>query len=881
MPLFTRRRPNGAGDGGPPPARVLTAAGMKIDPTDADSIRSLSQSRQTWQNDAWDYRDMIGELRFGTEFLSHAVAKCGWFAAQVNEDGHEPIELASDECDLPEEVRDIAEEELARLPFDAGEEFLGRMVQNLITAGEGYLHSYESSSSGVEEWAFRSVDELIPSSATGKGFTLHEGAGKTRDVERDEDVVRVWYPHARRKWVADSAMRPLLDVCEDIVLAGREGRAASRSRVAANGILLVPKSMTMVRQGTGNEPTTLAASDSRFVRSLTEALTVPIANELDAGSVAPVLLVGEPDDMDKLRHLTFVRETSAEIGDKVTRGLRRLATGLDIPAEIITGLGESNHWSAWLIDASTARYHVDPWCRIVASCITGGFLRPALRSRGVPPKLAARVQCWFDLGPVTENPNRREDAKDAHDRFLISDERARQDLGYDEQDRPKDEEVLRRVAIKAGLQPALVAEVMANVMRLKPGTVSVLETPEPAALPPGGPDAGRPEGGEDDSANPRGGGTPNDGTPSGDGSPEGVQASAAPVELGGYVIDVEACRAVVAPEAALVDRVLAAGDLAIERAIERAGAKVRTAARAVKGQAGDELRARIDGVDNALVISELGLADRAAVHMALGIEVDRLLADAFAPLEDRYARWLGEAVDDTVRAALRVLDPDEADALGPITRRRAKRTGRQQTPGRKARKARAEAQAASTRSAMRDRAGKSWAVLSDELRAAAERQLYRPGKLDAPTKGETPSTLLSPGAVGRALDEVGGEEGAGLSGSPDLLELLRDAGARELGREWDYGTSPRETFEPHRNLDGVRFTGWGDAALSTAFTGAEWIGTHFRPRDHVGCMCRTVRLHAVIADPDEHTEPTDTADRLAIDAALRDLYGITTEERYG
>ena len=52
--------------------------------TGGRNLRALAGTRQDWQRDAWAYRDMIGEVRFGTEFLGHTVGSAGWLVQQVN-----------------------------------------------------------------------------------------------------------------------------------------------------------------------------------------------------------------------------------------------------------------------------------------------------------------------------------------------------------------------------------------------------------------------------------------------------------------------------------------------------------------------------------------------------------------------------------------------------------------------------------------------------------------------------------------------------------------------------------------------------------------------------------------------------------------------------
>ncbi len=54
----------------------------------------------------------------------------------------------------------------------------------------------------------------------------------------------------------------------------------------------------------------------------------------------------------------------------------------------------------------------------------------------------------------------------------------------------------------------------------------------------------------------------------------------------------------------------------------------------------------------------------------------------------------------------------------------------------------------------------------------------------------------------------------------------------------------RNTFLPHYDLDGERFTSWEDSKLLAPPEYA-WIGEYFRPKDHLGCLCTTAVTYAV------------------------------------
>jgi hypothetical protein len=71
-----------------------------------------------------------------------------------------------------------------------------------------------------------------------------------------------------------------------------------------------------------------------------------------------------------------------------------------------------------------------------------------------------------------------------------------------------------------------------------------------------------------------------------------------------------------------------------------------------------------------------------------------------------------------------------------------------------------------------------------------------------------------------------------------------------LGYEWRYRPEiERDTFEPHRALDGLRFATFTDPKLDTDASTA-WLGPFFAPGDHAGCRCQAVAVVAAVDDPE-------------------------------
>lgn len=836
-----RTRKKGGGSG-----RPLTAAGQRVTGLPTEALRAISGTRQDWQAHAWGYRDAIGELRSGVQFLARAVSQVQFLPAQVNPDTDDPIAFDSDASDIPEALKAAAKEELARLPLGSGYSFLGILVENLSIPGEVWLHGYYDAGDN-ECWRVRSTDEV---DVTPDGrLTIKEGGGLRREVnigaddeEPEEDLLRLWVPHPRYQHLADSPMRALLDVCEEIVLSGMELRAASRSRVMANGILLVPEGLTMLNALVQDRS---LANDNGFMAELQATLLAPIGNEGEAGAVVPAVIQGNAEDLDKIRHLKLERTTSEELLDRLERCLKRLGSGMDIPPEIVSGMADVNHWTAWQIDAATFRHHIDPMTRIVADALTEGFLRPALLDRGFSRQEVYRVQVWRDAGNLTENPNRGQDAVTAFDRGALGYVSLLEALGFSEDDLPTPEELAQIIALKGGVDPNQTALILAALLgdRVipKPEPQVVDAAPERKALPAG---EDRPAGGSPGNAPTRTSPEQAAAKRRGFALAEALVAAATPDPTAGWSVDEDAGRQLLELDRMLRDRLLVAADALMDRALERAGSRVRSA---VQRNAATRAQFAATAPDDVtLYAAHVGKAQ----CFVMGLDAQALLEGAFDTLRGKFDRWTTSTIESVARVLVRALGLKGKDAERLTTRIVAQMTARMPS---------------------------AWERLRAGLFGTAERYLFRTGVDEEPV-GEHSDTIVPPSLIRACLAEVGGlpasssglddrglpvdkdEALGGISNGTAVLGALADEDALVLGYEWEYGLTPMSRqFDPHKRLDGYRFAEWTDARLVPEPRYA-WVGSHYTPGDHEGCQCDYRLVFAVPASVEDVPNLADHAD---------------------
>jgi len=748
------------------PAPVVAAARVIGIADDRTEARKLIERQAKWQDHAWDYFDALGEVKYSGNFIGNALSKLILFPARRPAPGQQQ----------PEPIEDAAPmDALARLegPLGGHPEIMGAAGVHFSIPGECYLIGRELDP-GDERWEIRAKDE-VKRSAEGKVILIDGGDDKEK-VELGEDsmLVRMWSPHRRRAWQADSPLRGVLSQCEELLILDRMARATERSRNNA-GVLAVPNELRKVRRQVGTDAS-LVAEEGDLVDELLEALGTPVKDEGHANAIVPHLLFGEEKYLDKVRLIELSRTLDAWIDVRTERVQKRLAGGLNLPIEVVLGIGSANHWSAWAIDESAFKAHLEPLTLTILSSLTVGYLHPMLRAAGVPNWRDYII--WYDPVRLVARPNAVGDAKDLHDRGVIRDEDLRGAAGYDETSAPDEDEIQRRLIWRSSGRPSVA--------------VDGAETPE----------QGPPEQ-EDSQASVTAAATRED--------PDLARLARRQADL----------------DRQLYARLEAAFEAVLDQVLDRAGARVVQAANKGRGRtkgtaaASPAVQARVAAgalvkdVPRRQVIKTLG----PAIVAQLGLQEEDLLRGAFDDLEDRFRAWVGQ----TQTAALGLV-PDLTDAERRDAEREFERL--------------LDDAWAWTRDALTDLARERLhdpdprAPENGEHDATAtvpfaiiREAVARAGGAVGPDAPVVSAAVLDP--VKTAL---------GLATGWLMQKLFRSKGIETEGWVWEYGPYPRTTeFEPHADLDGTEFVNFDDAVLANNEGWPRYA--HYHPGDHETCRC--------------------------------------------
>ena len=434
-----------------------------------DQVRRIGR-RQPWQQEAWQLYEQVGELGFAAQWLGRALSRCHLVVAKADNHGSgDPV---------PADDSGAAGELLTRLHEGSGGlgEMLRRMAIHLSVPGETYLIGMEQpdtdpNGDGVR-WLVASTDEF--SGGSGKPRVTLPEDGSTVELDPESStIIRIWQQHPKTAWEADSSVRYCRGILREIHGLSQRVQADIDSRLAGAGVLVIPKSTTLAKTGQSEGQPVHA---DQFVEELMEAMITPIKDREDAGAVVPIVIKVPDESVGKVQHLSFSTPFDAKTSDLLQAAIRRFAGSSDLPAEIITGLGDTNHWGAWAISEQAVRMHVEPLMGCIVQALTAEYLWPALRAADEPNP--EQWVIWYDTSELVQRPDRSKESQALYDLGELSAEALFRANGFDpENDAPDEAERLRWLATRLVLaQPSLLPQ-MAGALDL-PG-IAEAQTPPP------------------------------------------------------------------------------------------------------------------------------------------------------------------------------------------------------------------------------------------------------------------------------------------------------------------------------------------------------------------------------------------------------------------
>lgn len=816
--------------GSMPDGSPLTASAAPLtNPSGKSSKTSLARDA-AWQAEAWRYYDQLGLVHAAGRFTGRSLSRIRLVPAIVLTPGKPPVPIDSvDENGAPLVDEATAAAAIALLAsFQSAEQSQQQMLEtfgvNDFVAGESIIigRDRDNGAGGTAPaWDLYSTSEvkagqkkdewlILPAPGARDDAPGVEKVTTAEDADNRAMVFRVWDPHPQWRQFPDSSLRSTLDICEELQILTRAIRGAAVSRIPA-GILPIPRSA--LEGGARDAGVSVEEYLQQVLDDLVDHLSAAVGDPASAASLVPYLMALDADDIDKMKLIDVFRDIDSMFGEQRKELITRFAQEIDLPPERITGLGDLTHWNAWQVGEDEFRSYLAPRIERFCSGVTSGWWRGAVAAgtatveeggpaAPLPAGLAdPRIVVWYDPSAIVGKPDKTESATTGVKIGAVGRPAWRREAGFADEDAPDDDE-------------------LAELKEL-----GVIGT----------------------AGNPGGAG---EGPPASGGSVTAAAGATAPA------LDRVASR-LAASDRALFDRLLTACDAQMRRALEVAGAKLKSKVTASSAGLGPTVTDLLRGVPRDQVAATLG----PSIVAAAGVTEDDLLAGQFDGLRSRFDAWVGRAqagareelealgVDGDAITDLAAAQEDDRDAAWALLLALLLATGRVRLYGHGKGRAADDGVGGGSAASLGEvdpAALVPPSIVRQVLARAGGGNVGDAASVTVNAAGvATPSTT---GPAGGAPLGVDGKPGSGLVATGENVTRLLAAGAgiAVTGRRWVYGDAAARVtqFDPHRALDGVEFVDWDDEAV--AFSG--WPGWgHLFPGDHQGCLCTTTPVLAYAA----------------------------------
>jgi hypothetical protein len=446
---------------------------------------------ETWQDEAWSFYDSLGEFRQGVRWLSGLLSRARLIAAYA------PRHPGDEPTPIDPSLEDPATELVETIAHGIGgqSELLRQATVHLTVPGEGW---FIGQAVGVEEaaWKFYSANEIRRKAVDGEVVVqVRLGEQKWKTLPNESLPIRVWRPHDRFHWKADSSTRAAIPIMRRLELLNRRVDAQTQSRLTSNGVYWVASEITFP------ENPAYPNSQDPFIDQFIDAGVTAIKTPGSAAAALPIINRAPAAYIkDGIRHDTF-HDDDADLQAKREFEIRRLATALDVPPEVLLGMAGVNHWGAWQIEESTLKTTATTLLEFICWALTTGYMTPAIEALAndpitpqeelVGPDAPKRI-VWYDISELAVRPDLSQNALTLNQGLVITDEATLRETGFNEADRLSglDPAEMRIAVGRRLLGDPVYTPLALELLGVKTATITapspgISSAPEPAALPTG------------------------------------------------------------------------------------------------------------------------------------------------------------------------------------------------------------------------------------------------------------------------------------------------------------------------------------------------------------------------------------------------------------
>ena len=340
MGIFDRRKPM---------SRLSASSGGIIKGGSPATPAAMLRKTQDWQLRILGFADTVPEVASAASFVSNTTSRVKY----------EVVGTGGIDADLTRQ--------LIGAPT-------ARALENLFLVGEVVVSFKYDPKTSTTEW--KTYGKKDYQAETGKPILIRNDAGKFVSLPEGEFAFRVWRPDRSDMYSAWSAHKANLDLLEAMYVHQLADTAVAMSRLAGAGILYIPNDeMIDTPDLDGGEPE--RGSQAEFEQLLQGAMLNSISHRESSDAVVPLVMFGAAENAVGLTHLMMERADDAKAyAERMEAYRKRYASGIDLPIEVVTGMGQTNHWAAWKVDQNTWSYYLSPLVDIFAQSLEKNFLAP-------------------------------------------------------------------------------------------------------------------------------------------------------------------------------------------------------------------------------------------------------------------------------------------------------------------------------------------------------------------------------------------------------------------------------------------------------------------------------------------------------------------------
>jgi hypothetical protein len=207
------------------------------------------------------------------------------------------------------------------------------------------------------------------------------------------------------------------------------------SRLVSAGLLPIPREASFV-----DDDDELTGAEG-LTAHLMRVGSLSLKGEGTAAGAMPTVIEMPTEALGKINLVQFNSELSQQARELRQEAIQRFATAMDFPPEVLGGTGGTNHWSAWHIEESAVKIHIEPLMTRICDALTTAYLQPALKHLKEDPD---RYIFWYDTAPLTVRPERLKDTLNLYEKGIVSREAVILAGDYKLSDIPDEEEDILR-----------------------------------------------------------------------------------------------------------------------------------------------------------------------------------------------------------------------------------------------------------------------------------------------------------------------------------------------------------------------------------------------------------------------------------------------------